>query len=148
MHDMQSDLQRIDREWLVTRIVLVAGFVIAIVGAAYVGFAWRAQVVEGRTKAAQAIAENQALQNAIQAFCPTVLSGAKSMGLVPPYTELSDPAPHSTQVTGRYLCAANTDSSRFLLAADLICRNVKDAHCLSLYAVTQNGTAVIYQRKK
>lgn len=153
MSEQQSDLAALKREWLVARIVLIGGFAIAIAAGAYVGILWRNSILQARQQAATAIAQERAEEAAQKAnaqaraqLCQAMLAGAQSAGIVPGFAKLARTDPVSTKTTGRYLCAAQTDSSKFTLAADLVCRDLKNPQCVSLYSVTQNGGAVLFQR--
>lgn len=147
MPDFETDIRALKREWLAARIVIIGGFAIAIAATAYTAFAWRQQILHARAKAEQQIAASQAEQAAMAAFCPAALAQVKAIGLVPPYTGLIAAMPRKTKIAGRYLCAAATPSSRFAVTADYVCKNLKDARCVSLYEITQDGSTVIYKRK-
>lgn len=161
MSNHESDFAALKREWLVARIFVLGGFALAIGIGVYAGMVWRSNVLHARQQAAAAIAQQQAAEmaaemaaekaaeantNAGAQLCKAMLASAQSFGIVPSFARLSSPDPEKTQVTGRYLCAAETDSSKFTLAADLVCRDLKNPQCVSLYTVAQNGGAVLYQR--
>jgi hypothetical protein len=55
--------------------------------------------------------------------------------------------PRATKVRGRYLCVAGTQVTRYVLAGDLMCRNLKDSRCVSLFSVTQDDGTILYQRQ-
>lgn len=150
MQDFDSDIRALKREWLVTRLVVILGFVVALAAAGYAGVVLRLQVLNTR----EAVAKQQAEINTpvtapadVAAFCPLAVNNAKKMGLIPGYADATSPAPHATQMKGRYLCSAATQSSQFVVAADFVCKNLKDSRCVSVYAVTQNGKTIIYTRK-
>jgi hypothetical protein len=50
-------------------------------------------------------------------------------------------------VQGRYVCVASTPAAKYLLAIDLICRDLKNPRCTSLYNIVQGNGAVLYQRQ-
>ena len=155
MSEQNTDIPALKREWLAARIVVIGGFLIAIAAGTYVGLGWRGRIVHARQVAAAASAQQQAASATEEAnieaaaqFCAAALTNAKKAGLVPSFGQLTSAAPQQTKVTGRYLCPAATPSSKFMIAADLICRDLKSPKCVSLYSVTQNGGTVLYQRQE
>lgn len=153
MSEYEPDIAALKREWMAARIVLIGGFALAIAAGAYAGIAWRGKVLQARQQAAAAIAQEQAATAAQQGnagagaqLCHMALANAQGFGIVPGFARLAQADPAETKKTGRYLCAAATDSSQFTLAVDLVCRDLKNSQCVSLYSVTQNGGAVLYQR--
>ena len=154
MNDHEPNSSALKREWLTARVVLIVGFTLAIAAGAYLGLAWRGKVEHARQQAAADIAKedadskaNTALAEQGAAFCHAALANAQGMGIVPGFAKPADIAPKATKTTGRYLCAATTDSSVFTVAADLVCRDLKNPKCVSLYAVAQNGKTVLYKRQ-
>ncbi len=152
MTDHTAQLAALKREWRVTRIVVLGGFVLALAGAAYLAFALRSEVQRNRqiVAAQQAAAERAQAANAraVTAFCPMALRNAKDAGAVPASTTLASPDPRNTEKTGRYLCAAADGATKFALLADFTCTDLKNPHCVSLYVVAQDGGAVRYRRKE
>ena len=159
MSEQDSGIAALKREWLVTRIVLIAGFSVAIAGGIYLGIAWRNRIVHVREQVNASIAKQEAAENKEAAaqkteekqateFCAVTLAAAQKLGIVPGFAKLTHPLPQSTKTTGRYVCDAASPSSQFRIAGDLICRDLKSGHCVSLYAVTQDGSTVLYKREK
>lgn len=153
MSEHEADLTALKREWLVARVVLIVGFILAIGFGIYAAYLWRANVVHARQQAAAEVAAQQGAVNLQEAnaqagalLCRLMLANAQNFGIVPSYTKLTNNQPQPTGVTGRYTCAAATDSSQFALTADLICKDLKNPRCVPLYSVTQNGGAVLFQR--
>lgn len=149
-----TDLDQIaalKREWLVARIVVIGGFVLALAAAIYVAQALRHEVLRARQiAAAQNAAAAQAQQandRAVAAFCPLALDNAKRVGAVPATTALTNPSPHETAQTGRYLCSAANGATKLTLLADFTCTDLKNPRCVSLYAVAQDGGTIRYKRK-
>ena len=68
-------------------------------------------------------------------------------GVVPSYGRLLTLMPRTTDVRGRYVCVAGTDAPKYVLAGDLMCRNLKDSRCVSLFSVSQPDGTVLYQRQ-
>lgn len=149
-HDVLPALQR---EWLVTRLVLIIGFALAVGVGAYLALAARHEILVMRAQVARKIAAEQKAQAqmraAVQAFCPVAVTQAKSMGVLPSYATLVDKTPRRTSKPGRYLCIARTPAALYGVVGDFVCPDLKNAKCLSLYAVTQGGKngGVIYKRR-
>ena len=153
MSDMHSDGRALAREWRAAILVVVGGFAIAILVAAYFLLAKpavtpQAAAPEAGTPATQAQENRQEAQlAAVQEVCRLELASAKNFGLIPAFGRLNDPNPKATSVQGRYSCLAATASTQYTITGDLICRNLKDARCLVLYSVTQGDGSVLYQRQ-
>jgi hypothetical protein len=148
MTDQESNQGALAREWLWARITIIGGFVIALAVAGY--FAYRAHTeIANQEAAQQAAVQAQAQVNAkvTLQLCSLALSAAKNFGIVPAYGQLASPKVQKTDVQGRYVCLAATSVTKFLLAADLVCRNLDDPHCISLYSITQDDGTVLFQRK-
>ncbi|HEY5048294.1 MAG TPA: hypothetical protein VII49_09760 [Rhizomicrobium sp.] len=132
-------------EWLVARIVVVGGIVVAV--AAIVWFGLLQPAMLRRETLARIQLHQTETVRAVTQLCKTGLSAAQSFGIVPPYGQLYGHNIYRTNVQGRYVCVASTHATRYLVAVDLFCRNVKDRRCVSLYSVTQANGAVLYQRR-
>lgn len=153
MREHEADLTALKREWLAARVVLIVGFILAMGFGIYTAYLWRMGIVNARQQAAAEVAAQQATGNAQTAdaqagalVCRQALANAQNFGIVPSFTKLTNDQPQRTNVTGRYACAAATDSSQFALVADLICKDLNNPRCVPLYSVTQNGGAMLYQR--
>ncbi len=135
----------LSREWLVARIVIIGGIVVAIVALAY--FGWLRPTMLQREATARA--QQRAHENVEVAtqFCRSGLAAAQTFGVVPPYAQLFGHNIYRTNVQGRYVCVAATHLTRYLLVADLYCRALKDRRCVSLFSVTQANGTVLYQRQ-
>jgi hypothetical protein len=134
----------LSREWLVARIVVIGGCVVAV--AAVLWFGW---IQPGMLKReAIAAAQEQARQNveAATQLCKTGLASAQTFGIVPPYGQLFGHNIYRTNIQGRYVCVAATHAARYYVAVELLCRNTKDRHCVSLFSVTQSNGTVLYKR--
>jgi hypothetical protein len=46
------------------------------------------------------------------------------------------------------VCAAATSAAKYLMAVDLLCRDLHSARCISLYNVMQPDGTVLYQRQR
>jgi len=133
----------LSREWLVARIVLIGGCVVAV--AAIVWFGWLQPDMQRREAIAAAQQVARANIEAANQMCRTGLTSAQSFGIVPPYGQIAGHNIYRTNVQGRYICVAATHATRYLVAIDLLCRNTKDRRCVSLFSVTTGGT-VLYRR--
>jgi hypothetical protein len=150
------------REWAAARIVVIGGFVIAIVVAGY--FAWQrheaaivAQQEQAQQMAALAKAQQQrpAFKETTQdekakgamLFCAMELVNAKNMGIVPSFGQLASPLPRKTDTQGRYACIAATQVSRYIIEADLVCRQVNDPKCVQLHSIKTDDGTTLYEKK-
>jgi hypothetical protein len=154
MSEQQQDLRAISREWLAARIVVIAGFVLALGAGGY--YAWQARqiVTAKREQVLAQVKAEQAQENAQQAndvageeLCKTALTGAQNFGIIPPYGQLTGYEPRKSDVKGRYICTAATNETKYTIAADILCRNLKNAQCVVLYSVTETDGTVLYQRR-
>jgi hypothetical protein len=141
--DAQSALSR---EWLIARIVIVGGFIAAI--AAIVWFGWVQPEMQHRELLAKVEKAKHEVQHAAIELCRTGLASAQSFGIVPPYGQLVGQNIYRTNVQGRYVCVAATHAARYLVAVDLVCRNLADRRCVSLFSVVNQGSgSILYQRQ-
>ena len=120
-------------EWLIARIVLIGGFVIAVAAVVWFG------VVQPDMQRRELLAKIEKTQHdnahAAMQLCVAGLSSAKNFGIVPPYGQLYGQNMYPTNVQGRYVCVAATHATHYLIAVDLLCRNLQDTHCTSLFSV-------------
>ncbi|HEY7976854.1 MAG TPA: hypothetical protein VID67_01565 [Rhizomicrobium sp.] len=150
------------REWAAARIVLIGGFAIAIVVAGY--FAWQRHVetVAAQQEQAQQMAALARAQQPRPAFkettqdekakgamlfCAMELVNAKNMGIVPQFGQLASPLPRRTATQGRYACIAATEVSKYVIEADLVCRQINDPKCVHLHSIKSDDGTVLYQAK-
>lgn len=133
------------REWLIARVVIIGGFVVAI--AAMVWFGWLHPMMQRREAITNRQHQAQALEHAAIQMCVSGLNSAKNFGIVPQYGKLATSNIYTTNVQGRYVCVAATPATRYLVAVDLLCRNLKDRRCVSLFSVRQADGTVLYQRQ-
>ena len=83
---------------------------------------------------------------AAAAVCTWALAAAKNYGIVPNYAVIATPFPTATRVQGRYACASATNAARYVIAVDLICRDLKNPRCVALYSVVQPDGTMLYRR--
>jgi len=96
--------------------------------------------------AAQRAKMTAVVQTAAQ-VCTQALAAAKNFGIVPTYAKSVSMFPLATQVKGRYACEGATDVSRYVIAVDLLCRELKNPRCVALYSVQQRDGTVLYRRQ-
>ena len=135
-HAHTEDYRGLWWEWLIARIVFVLGFGIPV--AMVVAFIFLAPP---RSQTAGVTREAAGLE-----FCQATVSLAQSYGIVPNFAKAQG-QPQTSDVRGRYVCTAATTTSKYLVAVDLICRNITDSHCYNLFSVSQGDGTVIYQRQ-
>jgi hypothetical protein len=154
MSEHEADMTALGREWLAARVVLIVGFAIAIGFGGYKAYAWRNAIEQVRAQASGQISEEQGASGGVESgadagalICHQALVVAQNFGVLPQDAKLAGNGFKPTDVTGRYSCEAASQSAKFTIAVDLVCRNLQDQRCVSLYNVTQNGGAVLFQRQ-
>jgi hypothetical protein len=135
------------REWLAARIIVIGGFAIALVAAIILGVVVP-QYIAPRVERAVLAKQVRTLLTQEAAVCGMALSNAKNFGIVPQYGQLGTTRLAQTNVQGRYACLAVTHAAKYVLVVDLVCRNLKDPRCVSLYNVSQTDGTVLYQRQR
>jgi hypothetical protein len=150
MNEQNPNMRRLQFEWYAALATIIGGFVIAIAVAAYLTYGGKAAVQTAATPPSQAElqkARAAALEKAGAEICGLELANAQTFGVVPNFGKLLTQMPRTTDVRGRYVCVAGTQVTKYVLAADLMCRNLKDSRCVSLFSVTQDDGTVLYQRQ-
>jgi len=150
MSDQNPNMRRLQFEWYAALATIIGGFIIAIAVAAYLTFGGKAATQTAAVPPSQA--EIQKARAAAMAqlgaeLCGLELANAQTFGVVPNFGKLLTPQPRATDVRGRYVCVAGTQVTKYVLAGDLMCRNLKDSRCVSLFSVTQDDGTVLYQRQ-
>lgn len=135
------------REWLAMRIVVIGGFAVAIVAAIYFGIVVPKIIAPRELRTALTHQMRTLLTQEAQ-VCTTALASAKNFGIVPQYGQLATAQLAQTRVQGRYACLAATHAAKYMLVVDLLCRNLKDPRCVSLYNISQADGTVLYQRQR
>jgi hypothetical protein len=130
-------------EWRIALITVVGGALIATAAIVYEHFATPSPEQVEAARRAQLTA---VVQTATQ-ICTQALAAAKDYGIVPSYAGLASMFPTATQVKGRYVCAGGTNVTRYNIAVDLFCRELKNPRCVALYSVTQPDGTVLYRRR-
>ena len=84
-----------------------------------------------------------------KAICTATLERASAYGVIPTSASLANnEAKKDDQVSGRRLCTAQVGEDKFILSVDLTCNDMKNADCLSLYAVERSDGLSTYQKRK
>ena len=134
-------------EWRAALITIVGGFVIA---GAYLGYLsyQAAHAPKAETPEQAAHLRNALIVRAAELVCQQALTASKNFGIVPNYAQLADALPHATNVTGRYVCSSRTQVATYNMAVDLVCRQLRNPHCIVLYSVSQPDGTMLYQRQR
>jgi len=144
MAEQDPNIRELKREWLAARIfatVAVPLFLAAVVAALVLPSGSLPFLSAGnQISAAQRRAADIAL-------CSSALTITQGFGLVPKFTQLASAVVKDENGHGRYSCFASTGAAKYQITFDLICANLADAKCISLYRVAQDGTGAIYQRR-
>ena len=135
------------REWLAIRIIVLGGFLVAIVVAVWFGIIVPKVLVPRQLRETLTTQIRTLLTEEAQ-VCTTALGSAKNFGIVPQYGRLASAKLAQTNVQGRYACLASTPATKYVLIVDLLCRSLKDSRCVSLYNVSQTDGTVLYQRQR
>jgi len=135
------------REWLAIRIIVLGGFLVAIIAAVWFGIIVP-KVIAPRQLRETLTTQIRTLLTAEAQVCTTALVNAKNFGIVPQYGQLASAKLAQTNVQGRYACLASTHAAKYVIIVDLLCRNLKDPRCVSLYNVSQSDGTVLYQRQR
>ncbi len=129
-------------EWRAALITVVGGMIVALAVTAYLHFSTPSPEQIDAARRAKVTA---AVQTAAE-VCTQALAAAKNYGIVPNYAIIATPFPTPTRVQGRYACAGATNVARYVIAVDLICRDLKNPRCVALYSVVQPDGTMLYRR--
>jgi hypothetical protein len=143
-----ADTQRaLAREWLAVRIIVIGGFLVALAAGLWFGVIYPKYILPREQRDFIASRINRLLNEEAQ-VCTLALGSAKNFGIVPQYGQLATSRLALTNVKGRFVCMAQTKVTKYLLAVDLQCRDLKTPRCVSLYNVSQTDGTVLYQRQR
>jgi hypothetical protein len=150
MSKEQPDVRALKREWTIGLAVIVGGFIIAIAVAAWLTFGQKpAAPTPGETQTEEtAPASQAAAQPDPTQICSTALANAENFGIIPSFGRLTNPNPRQTKQRGRYVCDAATDSAKYAITLELVCKDFADTQCVSLYTIAQDDGTVLYQRQQ
>ena len=132
-------------EWMAARVIVIGGIVVAVAAVLY--FGWIKPTWLTAPQVAPEVQQAKAEAQAELDLCTTGIKTAQSFGIIPPYAKLAQPLIQKTDVSRRYACFAQTPATKYVMAVDLVCRNLKDGRCVSLYSVSQADGTVLYQRQ-
>jgi hypothetical protein len=139
------------REWAAARIVIIGGFVVAIAVAGY--FAYRqeqAMRAEALANAPHTVSPHKVdaklLARVELAICSAELVQAQGIGIVPTYGQLATPRLVRANAPRRFICEAATHLTRYFISADILCNNLRDARCVSVFRIALKSGALVYQR--
>lgn len=135
------------REWLAIRIIVFGGFLVAIIAAIWFGIIVP-KVIAPRQLRDRITTQIHTLLTQEAQVCTSALGSAKNFGIVPQYGQLASAKLAQTNVQGRYACLAATHAAKYVLIVDLLCRNLTDSRCVSLYNISQTDGTVLYQRQR
>jgi hypothetical protein len=131
-------------EWHAALITIVGGAVLALAVTAFIHFS--------KPSPEQIAAANRARQAAflksVELVCTQAVATAKNFGIVPNYAAVMTRIPTATKIQGRYACISATTAARYVILADLMCRDFKNPHCVALYSVIQPDGTVLYRRQR
>jgi hypothetical protein len=143
-----ADMQRaLAREWLAVRIIVIGGFLIALLAGGWFGVIYPDYVLP-REQRTQLVNRVQKLLGEEAQVCTITLDSAKNFGIVPQYGQLASYRLAVTTLKGRYVCVAQTKVAKYLMYVDLQCRDLRSPRCVSLYNVSQADGTVLYQRQR
>ncbi len=143
MTEYDANMTAPKRRWTAGRILALIGLVLFVAAGAYFGFNWYNAPPPTPPENPAAVAERRA--EAV-ALCTAAISTAKGFGIVPAYTELASDVVQRTETQGRYSCLAHTDAAKYQITFELMCKDLNNSKCMSLYTVAQDQTGPIYQR--
>ena len=140
MVDQDVDIQGLGRE------LFAAWLVFAIGGMLFAGMCLLLVFPDsaGSTRSSDSAAAQE--QAAIE-LCSAGLATARGFGIVPAYTKLASSLVQPGNARGRYTCFAQTNSAKYQITFDLICKDLSDPKCVALFGVMQDGTGSLYQRR-
>lgn len=145
--DMADTERALAREWLAVRIIVIGGFLVALLAGLWFGVIYPKYVLPRQQRAFITNRLNHILGQEAE-VCKLTLTSAKNFGIVPQYGQLATLRLAITNVQGRYICVAQTKLTKYLMAVDLQCRDLNSPRCVSLYNISQTNGTVLYQRQR
>ncbi|HUO89753.1 MAG TPA: hypothetical protein VMU08_11295 [Rhizomicrobium sp.] len=140
------------REWLAARVMATLAGLLLLGLATMSVIGWWQGPQPGESapaapaSAPAALPEAEARRQEGIAICTAALSAAQNLGLVPGFATLDGGDTKSTDVQGRYVCAAKTDAAKYAVTFDLTCTNLGAGNCIAIYSIVQDGSTVLYKR--
>ncbi len=145
--DVVATKRSLAREWIAVRVIVIGGFLLALAAGIYFGVVYP-DFIQPREISAILQGRIRAILGAEEQICVTGLNTAKNFGIVPQYGRLATTRLARTDVQGRYVCVAATNAAKYILAVDLVCHDLKNPRCISLYNVSQTDGTVLFQRQR
>jgi hypothetical protein len=142
----QSNVRALRREWLAARIMAVFAIVLLLALGAAAVMGWWQGPQPAPAAAIAPLPEAEARHAEGVAICTTALAVVQKLGLVPQFATLDGGDTKTTDVQGRYVCAARTDAAKYAVTFDLTCTSLGAAECIVPYSIVQDGSTVIYKR--
>jgi hypothetical protein len=146
MTEQQSNVRALKREWLAARVMVGLALVLLLALAVAVTMGWWQVPGTGASAPGSSAAEAEARHQEGVAICTTALAVVQNLGLVPQFATLDGGDTKSTDVQGRYVCAAKTDTTKYAVTFDLTCTNLGATSCIAPYSVILQDGTVIYKR--
>lgn len=151
MNDQDQVQRKLNMEWMAALATVAGGFVIAIAVAAYLTYgtksATQGAAPQSLTPAQVEQARKIEYVKMANQLCLLELANAQNFGIVPSFGRLSNPLPKASDVRGRYVCEATTGATKFQIAGDLVCKNLRDSRCVNLFSITSDDGTVLYHRQ-
>lgn len=151
----ETGMAALNREWLAARLVFVAGFLLAIAFVVWWTYSYR-PVIGGTGYGADVEASQDQMDQALSSgetskegfmLCRLAIGNAGNFGVVPTSTKYAS-GPAKTDVRGRYVCtAADNTGVAYALTVDLMCSNLTNPNCASLFTVAKTDGAVLFHRQ-
>lgn len=143
--DNDGKQRALAREWLAARIVVIGGLVLAVAVAGYFAYQQHEAAVQVQQAAIPKKIDFKALRRIETAVCTAEVVRAIDIGVVPAYAQLATWQLAKTP-QGHYLCEAKTRVTTYLIAADLLCNDLKKADCVSIYRILLKDGRFVYAR--
>jgi hypothetical protein len=140
-------LHALKREWAAARLVVIGGLILAVCVAGYYVYRQRPRPNVPRQEVVATPRYDPKLVARVEAaVCTAELLRAKDLGMVPQYGALATTRLLRANVPRRYICEAATHLTRYFISADLLCANIAEPRCVSVYRVALKDGTLIYAR--
>ncbi len=148
-------MAEIAREWLAARVVFVAGFLVAILFVAYWTYGHH-NAADDLVGLGAPVADENGMQGQVGSgrtnqagimLCGLAIATGQNFGVMPANMRYAG-GPEKTAIAGRYICATDDPHGvRFLVAVDLICKDLRNPGCVNLFSITkQADSSSVFQR--
>lgn len=136
------------REWIAARIVVIGGLALALGLVAFFAYRAHQQAVALQQAALPKKVDAKALARAELAVCSAELIAAKNIGILPSYAGLATGRLMRGNLPQRFICEAKTHLTSYFIDADLLCNNLGEARCVSVYRVASLQGQLLYSRRE